>query len=372
MDLAQELFELAEAARHSLAEADAAELVEPLAKIDRVAQDAKLAWSGSNLGYHADVYYQGLQPPPPGVHFSAEWGLEERWPVHSPDHGWQQMGHQLIVTTLLARAQVDDTKPLEDRIERLCASFDRLRERGIGLLTSAARNNDAFIHRQLGRVEGLTDADPSTIAQSLASTGPGWTRDSLAATQGTRVAPHQELLGLVLARQVVENGFVAFEMAVREAAVHLQREQEPGAKGSASGRVFIGHGRSLVWRELKDFIHDRLNLPFEEFNRVSPAGIAHTARLQEMLDGAIFAFLVLTAEDEQADQTMNPRLNVVHEAGLFQGRLGFTKAIILLEEGCEEFSNIHGLGQIRFSVGKIGSCFEEIRLVLEREGFLTS
>jgi predicted nucleotide-binding protein len=42
-------------------------------------------------------------------------------------------------------------------------------------------------------------------------------------------------------------------------------------------------------------------------------------------------------------------MNVVHEAGLFQGRLGFTRAIIMLEEGCEEFSNIEGLGQLRLN-----------------------
>jgi predicted nucleotide-binding protein len=56
--------------------------------------------------------------------------------------------------------------------------------------------------------------------------------------------------------------------------------------------------------------------------------------------------------------------------GLFQGRLGFTKAIVLLEDGCEEFSNIEGLGQIRFPKANITSKFEEIRLVLEREGLL--
>ena len=50
------------------------------------------------------------------------------------------------------------------------------------------------------------------------------------------------------------------------------------------------------------------------------------------------AFLVLTAEDEQTDGTLHARENVIHEAGLFQGRLGFEKAIILLEEGCQEFS----------------------------------
>jgi predicted nucleotide-binding protein len=63
-------------------------------------------------------------------------------------------------------------------------------------------------------------------------------------------------------------------------------------------------------------------------------------------------------------------MNVIHEVGLFQGRLGFTKAIVLLEEGCAEFSNIHGLGQLRFPRGNIRAIFEDIRQVLEREGLL--
>jgi hypothetical protein len=131
--------------------------------------------------------------------------------------------------------------------------------------------------------------------------------------------------------------------------------------------VFIGHGRSLVWLELRVFIHDRLHLNVEEFNRLATAGIATTNRLEEMLEIATFAFLVMTAEDEQRDGKVNARLNVIHEVGLFQGKLGFKKAIILLEEGCEEFSNIHGLGQIRFPKGDIQAKFEEIRQVLERE-----
>ncbi len=89
-----------------------------------------------------------------------------------------------------------------------------------------------------------------------------------------------------------------------------------------------------------------------------------------MLDQSCMAFLVLTAEDEQTDGTLHARENVIHEAGLFQGRLGFEKAIILLEEGCEEFSNIHGLGQIRFPKRNIKAVFEEIREVLEREGVI--
>ena len=65
-------------------------------------------------------------------------------------------------------------------------------------------------------------------------------------------------------------------------------------------------------------------------------------------------------------------MNVIHEAGFFQGRLGFSKAIVVLEDGCTEFSNIQGLGQIRFQKGKISAAFEEIRQVLEREGLLNN
>ncbi|MGN6814523.1 MAG: TIR domain-containing protein, partial [Solirubrobacterales bacterium] len=68
-------------------------------------------------------------------------------------------------------------------------------------------------------------------------------------------------------------------------------------------------------------------------------------------------FLVLTAEDEQADGTKRSRQNVVHEAGLFQGRYGFERAIIMLEEGCEPFSNIDGLGHISFPRGNIKAAF---------------
>ena len=117
-----------------------------------------------------------------------------------------------------------------------------------------------------------------------------------------------------------------------------------------SGLMFSSAtGRPKEWMDLRDFIKDRMRLPWDEFNRIAVAGIPNTVRLSTMLDAAAIAFLVLTAEDERADKgKLQARMNVVHEAGLFQGRLGFTRAIILLEEGCEEFSNIEGLGQIRY------------------------
>jgi predicted nucleotide-binding protein len=135
-------------------------------------------------------------------------------------------------------------------------------------------------------------------------------------------------------------------------------------------RIFIGHGGSPSWKDLQSFLKDRLHLDCVEFNTESQAGNTTCARLGEMLAAAGFAFLVMTGEDAHADGRLHPRENVIHEASLFQGRLGFNRAIVLLEDECEQFSKVHGLTHIGFPKGNIMAASEEIRRVLEREGIL--
>jgi hypothetical protein len=48
-----------------------------LNRLESAAHSVERAFSGSWLGYHSTVYYQGLQNPPPGARFSPEWGLME-------------------------------------------------------------------------------------------------------------------------------------------------------------------------------------------------------------------------------------------------------------------------------------------------------
>jgi predicted nucleotide-binding protein len=139
----------------------------------------------------------------------------------------------------------------------------------------------------------------------------------------------------------------------------------------AKRTVFIGHGHSAEWRKLSLFLRDEHDLSVIEFNSSSPVGISTTEHLQAMLNQADFAFLILTGEDEQATGELNPRLNVVHEAGLFQGKLGFRKAILFLEEGCQDFSNVRGLTPIGFPKGEIDARFHEATRVLKREELIS-
>ena len=80
-----------------------------------------------------------------------------------------------------------------------------------------------------------------------------------------------------------------------------------------------------------------------------------------------FAILVLTAEDKDESGSFRARQNVIHELGLFQGHLGFSRAIVLLEEGTEEFSNIHGVHQIRYSKGNVRETYGDVLATLHRE-----
>lgn len=151
---------------------------------------------------------------------------------------------------------------------------------------------------------------------------------------------------------------------------NAQKIADKNTVNNEKKKYFIGHGGSLEWLKLKDFLENTLKLPYEEFNRIPQAGKNTSIRLKEMLKSCYMAFLIMTGEDKHTDGTLHARENVIHEIGLFQAQLGYERAIILLEEGCEIFSNIQGITYIPFPKGNIKAAFEDIRDVLERESIL--
>lgn len=131
--------------------------------------------------------------------------------------------------------------------------------------------------------------------------------------------------------------------------------------------IFIGHGRSSQWRDLKDHLSDKHDYKIIAYETGARAG--HTIRdiLDEMLAKSSFAILIMTAEDELEGGKKQARPNVIHETGLFQGKLGFSRAIVLLEEDAEEFSNLYGIQQVRYSKNNIKETFGEVLATLRRE-----
>jgi predicted nucleotide-binding protein len=139
----------------------------------------------------------------------------------------------------------------------------------------------------------------------------------------------------------------------------------PPPKSEKKPTVFIGHGGSNQWRDLKDHLQDKHHIKIEAYETGARAG--HTIRdiLEDMVNNSTFALLVMTAEDELDSGQMRARQNVIHEIGLFQGKLGFNRAIVLMEKSTEEFSNIAGIQQIRYD--NITETFGEVLATIKRE-----
>jgi predicted nucleotide-binding protein len=368
----EELFEIAKKLNRAFSDAELADVTSPLDALEDAANQVKRSFSGSWLGYHSRVYYSGLVPAPPGANFSQEWGTKELFGDLGSIGDWREFDPEEVKAQIRRIAGNPNLKTAHDAAEKAAAEFNSLKSEIMSILESEIDGQaDTFLTKLKNDLDQLEPLSAFDVAQHWSPKGAIMTRDTLAMGQGTKIPPHIEVLAEVTSiRHAFRICKTAAEISTK-AASHLERISHKKRTSDRVGtNVFIGHGRSNSWRELKDFVQDRLSLPWDEFNRVPVAGITNIARLSEMLDAAAIAFLVLTAEDEMADGGLQARMNVVHEAGLFQGRLGFTKAIVFLEEGCSEFTNIQGLGQIRFPKGNIAAAFEEVRRVLEREGLL--
>jgi hypothetical protein len=349
------------------------DIAKPLNSLEESANEVGRAWSGSWFGYQARVYYDRLKPPPPGAHFSSEWGLRQSYSMGTRGD-WEEFAGGVVEAEISRRAGNPDTskaRALSDNARRL---FPQKLDDVVSILrTARTRRDDTFLDKLIEEAENLKLFTEADFVDYARPSGQLWSRDSIAMTQGLWTPPHVSVLVEILSINAPKAACESLANIVRRGFSHMERTEKNQAKADRIGtNVFIGHGRSKEWKDLRDFIKDRMRLPWDEFNRIPVAGIPNTVRLSTMLDSAAIAFLVLTAEDERADGSMQARMNVIHEAGLFQGRLGFTRAIVMLEESCQEFSNITGLGQIRFPKDNIKAAFHDVQLVLEREGLIES
>ena len=350
--------------------------------IDTVLDRAEAFERASGKAWYGDfarIYYRNLQEPPNGETYFVSGVANMKTASDNPN--WRRYEAQDVVERInrgLDPAQIDHAATATDALE---SQFSASRRHAMTLLESlSAQHWSSSLAEITNSIRNLKIRSEADI-RNEGKPSVGDTRPVIALVLGGDIVipPHRPVLAK--ARWIV-NVFEAFEDLlefVDEAILHMSIIEASPTESDPGERIFIGHGHSNEWLKLEKFLKDRLNLEVEEFDGKPPAGFTVKERLEQMLVSSCFAFLVLTAEDEIADAEsedehektrIQARMNVIHEAGLFQGRLGFDKAIILLEEDCEEFSNIHGLVHIPFPKNNIKAAFEEIRRVLEDRGII--
>ena len=175
----EELDAVSKSLRDLHSRGDDATVQDPLDRLESAASEVGQAWSGSSLGYHADVYYVDLKPPPPGAHFSQEWGFLGRFQGTTGD--WREYPHDAVRDEIHRRAGNPDLS----HAEALAREAARAVEEGRATIKSVftgwlADSDDAFVRSLLGQVEDVVVLSSSTATKALVRSGSVMTRDSTA------------------------------------------------------------------------------------------------------------------------------------------------------------------------------------------------
>lgn len=325
--------------------------------------------SGSWIGYQANVYYEDFKIPPAGAFFSQEWGFYNI--LGRVGRGeWIEYNDEDILNELFKsvnRKFLEEKLIFRDNIDKEIYNFKEVILSFCSLLNL---QTDSFVDNTLTKFKDLKIYNYSDLINYIKPKNVA-SRDERAIEGGYRIPLYITVKAKVDSINHIMGICKNIKEVLTNLILHLELKNRIGVTMNKTGnKIFIGHGRSKDWLELKDFLKDRLNIEHEEFNREPVAGLSVQKRLSDMLDNASFAFIIFTPENETSEGLHTARLNVVHELGLFQGRLGFDKAVVVLQEGCDAFSNIDGLQQIRFSKN-ISETFEEIRRLLEKHRIIT-
>lgn len=131
-------------------------------------------------------------------------------------------------------------------------------------------------------------------------------------------------------------------------------------------RVFLGHGRDHQWRALRDHLVGHPDVEILTYESHALAGDPATIVLERLAEDADAAVVLFTAELRADEGWRYAVPNVIHETGLFQGRLGWGRTLIVREDSCSTFANTAGLTEVRFPDGHVREAFGDVVSFLRR------
>ncbi|MDG4788520.1 PfkB family carbohydrate kinase [Micromonospora sp. WMMD1102] len=108
----------------------------------------------------------------------------------------------------------------------------------------------------------------------------------------------------------------------------LQKTERLGGTGPGPPGVFIAHDEHPQWRVVRLFIEQNCGLPTYELKSSDLDGHNLAALMRQSLARCSFAVCLLSAKGSGPGARSPANQNIVHQAGIFQGRYGFGRVAI--------------------------------------------
>jgi predicted nucleotide-binding protein len=322
------------------------------------------SWSGSNLGYHGELYYGDFEKPPFGQRFSVEWGGLNGIPP-----GWKSRTPEEVKDRIerLAGFQVEKiesgSKRLLDRAKKLQTEFL--------IELSPLHNTNGFKKEKelLSDVENLDWGEKAhnKYAADALNSFPNATRDREAIMAG-RVFPAHTFYEAVAVQALASSDAVHrfWQLADRllrqiqaqmsqiptptPAAASIAKVEEKYVNVERTKRVFLVHGRAEAAQQKVARFLEKLKLDVVILSEQPNKGRTIIEKFEQHSNVG-YAVALLTPDDkgQLADEEtpkFRARQNVILEFGYFIGTLGRSKVCALYVDGVELPSDLHGIAYV--------------------------
>lgn len=168
MTLSDELASITKRLDRIIAFGKVLSIQELTARLEIAVQEIAKAWSGSSLGYHANVYYNGLQPAPAGAHFSSEFGLMDIFHSRRTYGDWKEFDPDEVRAAVYRRAGDPDVGAIRQFENEAKREFDECKMNVLSILESEmTRHDDAFLSGLKDKVGKLSVISKVETAENL-------------------------------------------------------------------------------------------------------------------------------------------------------------------------------------------------------------
>lgn len=201
---------------------------ESLHRLMNSARELQDSWSGSNIGYHAHVYYEGLVSRPSKAQFSPEWGFMCMTYTSLGSIGeWREYNPEVVKNEIRSRAGEPELSVARRDSVALSQNVEECRSEIISsLILAIEEQSDDFLMGLKEEAEKVSVLDKTYLGHSMLRDVVLMSTDSNAVMHGAQLAPHQEILADVLALNSAPSAADALATIARRAGSHLQRRQK--------------------------------------------------------------------------------------------------------------------------------------------------
>lgn len=329
------------------------------------------AWCGSWFGYLANVYCTDFNSPTIDMYQSLD--LErgaESVRESQKESNWRRYSDEQVDRAIEREVERRD---IRTTFEHSLQWADRFRDKKadvLDIINIAQLQHPSIFDSLANSVKELHIQSPADIVERQ-KRAVLESKDPVANQLAIRIPPHIRYRAKITWSMDGASTVRELRKLIAGIVRQIERVLETNPFPLATGKkVFIGHGSSLQYEKLHKLLEKRLKLEIAEFDHRPADSKIILPHILDLIRGSRLAFILLTGEDKLDDQTLNPRLNVVHELGLCQATLGYENTIILREEGCATLSNVSGIVYISFPKDNVEAVSEKIREALETRGII--